>query len=113
MTEPEVDIDSLRFAAEQPEVYEIPALLRGAANRIERLERELGEPRVVACRSLQDFDKGPWKVIDGGRQVTSDDFTHDATLRVSGDFENGDARFAYATALAQTLNGEPSGVLRP
>lgn len=58
------------------------------------------------------MDKGPWKLLYRSRDelagVTSDDFRHDVTLTVSGDF-NGPAEFkAYCEWLASRLNSVAS-----
>lgn len=51
----------------------------------------------------EPMDNGPWRVNDVGN-VESDDFTHDVTLQISGDFEDRDNRFAYARELCGRLN---------
>ncbi|MFA6509987.1 MAG: hypothetical protein WCV62_05980 [Candidatus Peribacteraceae bacterium] len=55
------------------------------------------------------MDKGPWKVRRSdkyGALVTSDDFTHDVTLTISGDFRNRAEKIKYAEWLAKRLNGK-------
>lgn len=50
-------------------------------------------------------DKGLWSVPDmTGLVIESDDFTHDVTLRIYGDFESDEQRRAYAQGLADLLN---------
>lgn len=53
-------------------------------------------------------DKGPWHAIkwDGGKRVdlSSDDFTHDVALTVSGDFATADDKFRYAEQMAAWMN---------
>jgi hypothetical protein len=51
-------------------------------------------------------DKGPWSVVltESGWGVSSDDFTHDVLLRVSGDFADKDERRRYCEWLAEKLN---------
>lgn len=50
-------------------------------------------------------DKGPWVVqCQCGSCIESDDFTHDVILRICGDFESDEQRFAYAQGLADLLN---------
>lgn len=49
-------------------------------------------------------DKGPWVVSNDGREIASDDFTHDVILRVTGDFWSDEQRKAYAENLAAKLN---------
>ena len=54
------------------------------------------------------MDKGPWTVVAGditGKiRIDSDDFTHDASLIVYGDFANDDDRIKYARFIADKLN---------
>lgn len=52
------------------------------------------------------FDKGPWTVCDTRHPevyVESDDFNHDVSLRVLGDFADFSQRKAYAEYLAAAL----------
>jgi hypothetical protein len=54
-------------------------------------------------------DKGPWKAMQGNDSrwnVYSDDFTHDVSLMVNGDFGNVEDRKRYCEWLAARLNGE-------
>lgn len=64
-----------------------------------------------ACEALKatalDPDVGPWEVSQDGRTLSSDDFDHDVTLHVKGDFYDDAARRAYSLRLAQQLNGLP------
>lgn len=56
------------------------------------------------------MDTGPWRLFrDQSRVlgVISDDFEHDVSLQVSGDFETPEAREAYCKWLATKLNGDP------
>lgn len=48
-----------------------------------------------------------WRTCTGGGNVylRNDDFAHDATLLVTGDFAARDEKIAYAQALADRLNG--------
>lgn len=58
------------------------------------------------------FDKGPWTVetgTDDSIYLQSDDFTHDVSLKISGDFGDRTRKEAYAKFLAQVLS---SGCLR-
>lgn len=56
------------------------------------------------------MDKGPWKVETWTRTagkfviVQSDDFKHDVSLEISGDFGDKDELLAYAEWLAGVLN---------
>jgi len=67
----------------------------------------------AAC--TQDFiemmtfkpDIGPWIVSADGRSLQSDDFTHDVTLKISGDFFDDELRKQYAQHLADILNAAP------
>ena len=51
-------------------------------------------------------ERGPWKVErrDGRPVVYSEDFTHDVTLVIAGDFADTDERIAYAEEIARRLN---------
>ena len=75
-------------------------------NSIEHLMNDI-EP-------LFKVDAGHWDVSNNGRSITSDDFAHDVSLKVIGDFHDDKSRHAYSTALAVRLNGlpkEPSAAL--
>lgn len=56
------------------------------------------------------MDKGPWRVVVYGSQannqvrVMSDDFEHDVSLRIFGDFADHAERQRYAEWLAGKLN---------
>lgn len=54
------------------------------------------------------WDLGPWSVNTSGTEVhvESEDFTHDVSLRVYGDFKDKRERVAYAKFIAGKLNGE-------
>ena len=62
--------------------------------------------KLKKSRSYQprQCSKGPWLASDDGREIASDDFTHDVVLRVTGDFESDELRKAYADNLAAKLN---------
>jgi hypothetical protein len=49
-------------------------------------------------------EDGPWTVAQEGRALYSDDFHHDVTLKIMGDFANDEDRTAYAKHLAAILN---------
>ena len=62
---------------------------------------------MPVANAFRSFDKGPWRVIPGAvttSLVASDDFTHDVSLRITGDFLSRTERDAYARALADLLN---------
>lgn len=64
---------------------------------------------TFACRCGKftlPMDKGPWRAGDDGKNVYSDDFTADVSLRIDGDFLDDHHRKDYAVWLARTLNGE-------
>ena len=54
------------------------------------------------------MDKGLWTVRENVKEVyvESDDFKHDVTLIVNGDFMNRAERLRYAKWLAGRLNGK-------
>lgn len=51
-------------------------------------------------------DEGPWVASDDGHYIYSDDFTHDVSLKVCGDFWDSNQRKQYADHLARVLNTE-------
>lgn len=55
---------------------------------------------------LEFKDKGPWEVAEskGRVRLYSDDFTHDVSLEVNGDFSTIEGKIKYAQALAEVLN---------
>lgn len=80
------------LSALHPAVVEIQTLRA----RVAVLEAERGRPVVI--------ERGPWSASDDGRTISSDDFTHDVVLRVSGDFGDDATRKAYSDELARRLN---------
>ena len=54
-------------------------------------------------------DKGPWTTNLDGKYIQSDDFTHDVTLRIHGDFVSDEQRRAYSQGLADLLNKYGAG----
>lgn len=63
---------------------------------------KLDEDLIELLRNPEDF--GSWIVSSDGRYIASDDFRHDVTLQVTGDFLNDKHRKAYSELLAQKLN---------
>ncbi len=63
----------------------------------------------MACHSLlgqeRVVDGGPWTASADGRTIQSDNFHHDVTLQVKGDFYSDADRLAYSVSLANALNG--------
>lgn len=57
------------------------------------------------------MDEGPWEVKEDGCQVwiESDDFKHDVSLQLYGDFKDWDERTRYANWIAKALNGASKG----
>ena len=49
-----------------------------------------------------------WDVTKNGRLIYDYDFTHDAVLRVMGDFENDEQRVRYAKQIVDKLNAAPA-----
>ena len=66
--------------------------------------QEKFDPEDSSAPTYGMHDSGPWTVSDDGRTISSDDFTHDVLLRVSGDFYNDAQRKCYADQLAKILN---------
>lgn len=73
--------------------------------------------RATAAQAIEDDanernsgssvqESGPWRVgtHNGRPSLYSDDFTHDVTLSIHGDFESDEQRAAYAEELARRLN---------
>lgn len=58
---------------------------------------------------MDGHDKGPWTASPDGRTIQSEDFTHDVTLRVSGDFADDTQRQQYSERLAEKLNASVEG----
>jgi hypothetical protein len=53
---------------------------------------------------IPEHDQGPWRVSADGKAISSDDFTHDVILRISGDFYDDAQRKRYSENLAVKLN---------
>ncbi len=56
---------------------------------------------------IEGVDQGPWNVqIDrnGNIFVISDDFTHDVTIDIRGDFDSHLTKLRYAHFICDTLN---------
>lgn len=51
-------------------------------------------------------DRGPWRVLNGGKLLISEDFTRDVQLELSGDFSSPEQRLLYALTLARKLNSD-------
>lgn len=52
-------------------------------------------------------ENGPWEVNEWGKGrlvLQSDDFTHDVSLEISGDFASKEERLEYAEEIARRLN---------
>jgi len=89
-----------------------PALFteRGAADKFCVFASGAGrvhEVREWECRAAgreEAVDKGPWRVGMDGRELFSDNFTVDASLRITGDFRDEAHRREYAEALCSVLN---------
>jgi hypothetical protein len=62
----------------------------------------------LACEALTGItvqpDKGPWVSSPDGRLISSDNFDHDAQMKVTGDFYDDKARRAYSNAICNQLN---------
>jgi len=61
---------------------------------------------------MKVWDRGPWfaKWTARGLMIDSDDFTHDASLIVYGDFKDDRQRMRYAKYIATLLNGATAGL---
>ena len=75
-----------------------PACVEIASLReqLSEAKRQLGRPLVI--------ERGPWYVSEDGCGLSSDDFHHDASLMVEGDFANDEDRKRYADEIARRLN---------
>lgn len=60
------------------------------------------------ARDQTPQERGPWRAAttDSGVWLFSEDFTHDVSLHVKGDFASDAQKFAYAEMLAERLNRE-------
>lgn len=77
--------------------------LHPACVEIGTLREQLAEAKAQLGRPLV-MERGPWAVSDDGRRLYSDDFHHDASLTVAGDFGGDESRKNYADELARRLN---------
>lgn len=55
--------------------------------------------------TMVEPDKGPWVSSPDGRIISSDNFDHDVSMNVRGDFANNAHRWAYSIAVCNRLNG--------
>jgi hypothetical protein len=85
-------------------------LFGGRAAHCERAKRQspfpLNGERTVSETIDPIQERGPWRAELRKRRalIYSDDFTHDVTLLVSGDFRDDAQRLAYANEIAHRLN---------
>lgn len=62
------------------------------------------EARYLAS-AMRPHDGGPrFRVSDGGRTISDEDFIFDATIRVGGDFGDDAMRVRYAQWMCDVLN---------
>lgn len=74
------------------------------------------EPVILKTTNdyTQYLDKGPWETKmfpEGTVYLYSDDFEHDVSLKVMGDFASSEDKLNYANALAEALNNAAAAVL--
>jgi hypothetical protein len=62
-----------------------------------------------ACKECYaaNAEPGAWVASKDGRVIYDNAFTHDAVLRVAGDFENDEQRARYAQRIVDKLNAAP------
>lgn len=77
--------------------------LHPACVEIGTLREQLAEARSQLGRPLI-MERGPWAASNDGRRLYSDDFHHDASLTISGDFGSDETRKDYAEELVRRLN---------
>ena len=92
-----------------PQIADILADVKALSTVEEWQRRQLLQRIELACEALKgqrvETDAGPWSVSEDGRTLSSDNFTHDVQLKVTGDFYSDEQRLAYSKALAERLNG--------
>ena len=70
----------------------------------------VNEKRCVGCNIKEEDqeprEKGPWAVKETGTKIVveSEDFHHDVTLTIQGDFESDPQKLVYARMIARRLN---------
>jgi len=96
-----------RLAATRPQVFQ-------ALHRL----IEAGPVPAPACLAVQE--RGPWRLYtnNGKFYAASEDFTHDVSLQVIGNFANDEQRKAYTEEICRRLNAatpasEPYDESRP
>lgn len=64
---------------------------------------------LLTEKDIKVQEKGPWKAViyTKGIALQSDDFHHDVTLYISGDFADQDQKWKYAIMLADRMNRMP------
>lgn len=81
--------------------------LNASSDLITQLRTQIKQSRAVAPQVVSDelskLDKGPFSVMSEGF-ISSNDFTIDAALRVTGDFESAEQKQQYCEAICQRLN---------
>lgn len=77
--------------------------LHPACVEIGTLREQLAEAKSQLGRPFV-MERGPWVASDDGLRLYSDDFQHDASLTVGGDFGSDETRKDYADELARRLN---------
>lgn len=63
---------------------------------------------LVEAQQAEPVEPVAWDVTKDGRLIYDYDFTHDAVLRVMGDFENDEQRVRYAKQIVDKLNAAPA-----
>jgi hypothetical protein len=97
-------IDALRVA-----INRLDDILQGDDGQAYK-EAEKALPKLRAAlerESVTVTEKGPWQVNDWGQGrivIQSDDFTHDVSLEISGDFGSVERERAHAEEIARRLN---------
>jgi len=69
-----------------------------------------GTSSISSAEGRIKEDVGPWRIVDetNGATLYSEDFEHDVTISITGDFADGAQRMAYAENVARRLSAPHS-----
>ena len=111
---------ALDFVISMLEQQAEPARERVSMDEYKRLQGLVTSQgiRLMEYESKQPQQAEPvepvaWDVTKDGRLIYDYDFTHDAVLRVMGDFEDDEQRVRYAQRIVDKLNAAPAQQAEP